>query len=89
MEHKQITYYLMIFITIISLSISLATYIKVGKTSCNDCIIDFKTVEQSGMKLEKIYVIEEKLENLYNGLKEDRCVVGWDRSGGYRRNGFK
>ena len=77
----------MIFITIVCLSISLASYVLIGKTSCNDCTIEFKTVEQGGVGLDTIYVIEEKLENLYSGLLNNQCMVGWDHSGGYYRNG--
>ena len=89
MEHKQITYYLMIFVTIVCISIAFSLYVEDKKTSCSDCKVKFTTMETSGVKLNQYHIIEEKMTNLFSELENGQCLVRWDRTGGYYRDGLR
>ena len=68
--------------------LSLITFLFImGKdASCDKCTIKFKNQEVSGMKLEKPITYNIPVNDLYNELLNNKCIVTFDRTQGYMVN---
>lgn len=75
--------YILIFVSILILN--LAIFFNSNNLSCNKCIVEFKTVKQSGVNLESPMVYDIKVFDLYKGFLDNECLIKWDKNQGYYR----
>ena len=85
-ENKKILF-LSICILIL-LGLMVATNIKNNQSSCDTCMVKFTTERVSGVQLTQPIVFDVQVNELYSKLLNDGiCVVSFDRTQGYKKNG--
>jgi hypothetical protein len=59
-----------------------------SKTMSDDkCIVRFITKNQKGVQLKEPLILEISILELYKSLSQERCIIKWDSSTGYYRDG--
>ena len=83
LTNKQ-TILIKIFIILILIGLIITFYYNKSQLSCDKCTIKFKNEAIRGRLLEKPEIIPIKMLDLYQELKQDKCIIRWSEEDGFR-----
>lgn len=79
---KEIIVYL--FVGIVFLLLSYYLWSNSSQYSCDQCIIEFKS---SRFLSDYVNEFSIPIQDIHEGLEKGKCIVTWDKVGGFHRHG--
>ena len=76
--------FLYLVIICVMLFLSLRIYLNSRALSCDKCIIDFKSKRSF---MDEYTSVKIQAKELYDAFQEGKCLIIWDRTEGYMKNG--